>query len=105
MKDILVQLAKDKGFVSVVIGKSVTAKYSNKPFYILWLYELKKWLKETHNLLIVVDVTEDCKFWKTHIRNIKKGDSRDEHSRFLIPFKTELEALEKGVLQALNMIK
>jgi hypothetical protein len=53
MKEQLIQLAKDKGFVSHIIGKSVSAEHTIKDFYYLWLCELQKWLRDTHHIYLI----------------------------------------------------
>lgn len=96
MKEQLIQLAKDKGFISLVIGKSVTAKYSNNPYYYLWLCELQKWLREKHHRHINI----------RHLgSNFFVTLSGGEHVNLGNQFRYYEEALEKGLQEQLKKIK
>ena len=105
MKEQLIKLANDKGFTSHIIGKAVDAKHSNKDFYHLWMCELQKWLREVHN--IDIDIT------RCNVQNHNDGVGYqyeyitpviESISDFKI-YKTYEEALEKGLQEALKLIK
>ena len=53
-KEEIIKKASDLGFKSPIIGKSVNST-QDKPFYYLWLCELKLWLLLEYNLLIEIE--------------------------------------------------
>lgn len=97
MKEQLIQLAKDKGFISLVIGKSATAKYSNKPYYYLWLCELQKWIREKHRRHINIQ----CLGSNFFVTLSGSGG----HVNLGNQFRYYEEALEKGLQEHLKKIK
>ena len=94
MKEELIKLAKEKGFISDIIGKSVEAEYSTKDFYYLWMCELHKWLREVHNIHIEVKHTL-----------INEYSSYVNGEVIYIHFKSYEQALEEGIKAALKLIK
>lgn len=48
----MIALAKKKGFVSNIIGKSAESKHRSKDFFYLWLCELLKWGMDNHKLYV-----------------------------------------------------
>lgn len=98
MKEQLIQLASKKGFISKIIDKSVSAKYSYKDFYYLWLCELQNYLIECHNISVEVYHDRGPNLWyrgRYHMLN----DSLDVEP--LDGHKTKLESLEKGLQEIL----
>jgi len=119
MQKQLIASAKEKGFESHIIGKSVEAKYSNKDFYYLWMCELQKWLREEHNIILIVkfetiDDSETAYTWNI-IEYIEEGVGRkkdtwdfykrtDYFSKRMMWWKIYEEALEEGLKEALKLI-
>lgn len=60
MKQELVQLAKDKGFVATFVYDKPFIYSSKEPLrWLFWMTELQKWLREFHRIHIVVDLWID----------------------------------------------
>jgi hypothetical protein len=117
MKEQLISLAKEKEFESSVIGKSVNAKYSSKPFYYLWMCELQKWLREVHSIDVVMG-PERYKTGVNYMVQAQKWDlnvDEDSHYNFVVKgsywfndnneYPTYEDALEKGLQEALKLIE
>lgn len=103
MKDKLIKLAKEKGFVSDIIGKSVDSKYSKKDFYYLWMCELQQWLEKQHNILITTVVYQEelsfkSWFYEIIISNIDHIIQLNEEQL------SRKEALEEGLYESLKLI-
>ena len=91
MKEKLISLAKEKGFVSNIIGKSVESVYSKKDFYYLWMCELKKWLIKNYNINVFCYRPNETGYWAYNLENKAKYNSIKE-------------ALELGLFETLNLI-
>ena len=103
MQKQLIASAKEKGFESHIIGKSVEAKYSNKDFYHLWMCELQKWLREKHNIHISIWYNNLTEKWRVdYIIDILLDEEyycdKDREQN------TYEEALEEGLKEALKLI-
>lgn len=101
MKRELILLAKEKGFISPVIGKSVEAEWSNKPFYYLWMCELQEWLRDVYDIWVIVDFEDDSEELYVYARN-KNGNHLFDIYKNNFSYK---EMLEIGLYEALNLIK
>ncbi len=99
-KQELIKLATDKGFTSKIIGKSVDNKSIEKDFYYLWMCELQKWLRDTHNIDIIIKPwTGDNIGEKNYAADIYLFGTRTYKK--LKREKTYELALEEGLFQAL----
>ena len=98
MKEQLIILAKEKGFISEIIGKSVDSKYSKKDFYYLWMCELQKWLRETYQINILICPSKLGYWWQ--IYDEKEEDSIDDTTDTY--YKIYEKALEKVLLKILT---
>ena len=103
MKEKIIKFAKEKEFVSEIIGKSVHSKHSSKDFYYLWLCEVQKWLREKCGYHIMIDITINS-YWYFQIfsLNSKRNAEVTGYNEFL--FKDYKEALQKGVYEGLKLI-
>jgi hypothetical protein len=111
-KSILSKLAKEKGFISNIIGKSVESKYSTKDFYYLWMCELQKWLRENHKIHILIYVNNDNEgnepiVWSYAYNSRFDNVLHDDSFNYITDeeFNSYEEALEEGLEQALTLIK
>lgn len=105
MKEELIALSKSKGFESLVIGKSVNSKYSNKPFYFLWLCELQKWFREVYGINIQPS-TDICLEWVCLVQSLHPEASYTGESKlFGSNGHTYEQVLEEGLLEALKLIE
>lgn len=107
MKQELIKLSSENGFSSQVIGKSVNSKYSSKTelFYLLWMTEVQKWLREEHKLFIEVGFIESATndwissvYARDCMSPIFKAFESNEHQ-------TYEQALEEGIYQSLLLVK
>lgn len=104
------KLANKKGFYEWTLDRYNRKGNIQKPENQGWSISaptqslLQKWLREKYNLLLVVDLTQDCSSWKVFIRNFKDGLDRDAHSKLLIPFDSYEEALEEALKTILKLI-
>lgn len=91
MKNELIQLAKEKGF----IPENLTIGW--KEDYYLWLCSLQKWLREVHNIdvFILKNNFNSTYFCRTYSIN-EEGSWKEG---------TYGEALERGLQQGLNLIR
>ena len=115
MKEELIKLAKEKGFISDIIGKSVEAEYSTKDFYYLWMCELHKWIREVHNIHIEIKNNPHSQgneglweylttpiFEKGHILSSLDTPFRHGNGCGLSTYE---QALEKGLKESLKLIE
>ena len=102
MRDKLIELAKECGFTSNIIGKSVNSLYSSKDFYYLWLCELHKWCREIQHLDVFVcdSIKENHYDWYIYCHN--KESKIEECEQY---YQQYLGALEDGLFKACTMIK
>ena len=112
MKEELIQLAKEKRFISGIIGKSVESKHSTKDFYYLWMCELQKWLREEHNWHIIIftddgDLEYDNVRYYFEVRYIIPSFKEEDKDSLVSEegYKTYELALEVALLEALQLIK
>ena len=107
MKNELMELSQDKGFLSRDEYVNVTLDY-----YYLWMCELQQWLREKHNCIV------ECNFVKQEGINLLKYEStidyyginweieQTENYDFVSSlYETYEEALEESLKQALQLIK
>ena len=103
MKSQLISLAKEKGFISPIIGKSVEAQYTNKDFYYLWMCELQKWLRTDWNIILLVHYSyfgtdQDPELYYYSVidnnRKLQEGSYYMEYEK----------ALEKGLQEILRTL-
>jgi len=110
MKEQLISLAKEKEFESSVIGKSVNAKYSSKPFYYLWMCELQKWLREEHRINVESNYLPNIQKYRClYVPMTKAIPNREKYSLRskyygIDNHETYEQALEEGLLEALKLI-
>ena len=105
MQKQLIASAKEKGFESHIIGKSVEAKYSNKDFYYLWMCELQKWLREEHNIHIEIHLVIKPignTIYKSEVYKVF-GDMKIG-THFLEYYQTYEQALEEGLKETLKLM-
>lgn len=102
MKEKLIESAKEKGFKSLIIGKSVNAKYTKKDFYYLWMCEVQKWLRDLHNIDIEIGRTGEVKEPKTGYTWNIYSDIKFNYADNI--FNTYGQALEHGLIEGLNFI-
>lgn len=106
MKDELMKLSQDKGFLSRDAYVNVTLSY-----YYLWMCELQQWLREKHNILVTIDCDPDVYNGKinyiTSVRNCNRNSDalgvRIAHGFSM--FQYYETALEQGLFVGLNLIK
>lgn len=108
----IAQVAKEKGFIAKTITTSFTNKYllGGKNVFItdtciyLWLTELQKWLRESHEIycevMVVNDENNETKFIADIVSDIIEEEVEDNTT-----FETYEEGLEDAVREALNLIK
>jgi hypothetical protein len=97
MKEKIIKLAKEKGFLSK--GTRTIGNKTDDLTYYLWLCELQKWLRDKHQIFVE---TSFC-----HIDTIEH-----DYAVFIIKSKKLIEgqeltaeiALEKGIFKALKLI-
>ena len=118
MKEELVKLSRDKGFLS---KDKLVAVYES--YYYLWLCELQKWLRETHFILVSSEyecISSDDYEWGYRII-YEEGNAKRESERLkriesvqlysggylnkAYPATTYEGVLEMGLLEALKLIK
>lgn len=97
MKDELIELSKEKGFLS---RDKLVSVYNS--YYYLWMCELQQWLREVHNIQVYVYSTTLYmnNQYKDYVYNID-GNNLDTRKGF---DKYE-EALEEALKQSLQLIK
>ena len=99
MEEQIISIAKEKGFISNIIGKSVEAKYSNKDFYYLWMCELQKWLREVHNTYIAIIPGFGDKIWYTYQIHADNGNAFIDVEDSWDTYESALEeSLKQGLL-------
>jgi hypothetical protein len=117
MKEIIPEstfkLAREKGFESKVIGKSVCSKYSKNPYEYLWLCELQKWIREIHDIHIEISVVGDSRTYHYEYTIIISND-RDYNDEYCFDsakrnynnneYKTYEAALNDGLYEAVKLI-
>jgi hypothetical protein len=95
----LILLSREKGFMSINNLIKVNAEY-----YYLWLCELQKWLREAHNIDIIIKPwTGNLPNQKTYAADVSIFNS-NIHQKCMRVNSFE-EALEIGLLCGLNLIK
>ena len=100
MQKQLIASAKEKGFESHIIGKSVEAKYSNKDFYYLWMCELQKWIREEYGIDLVI-LPEHLEKEVGYRCSIEPLNSQSYETSHCYSYE---QALEEGLKQALKLI-
>jgi len=104
MKEKLILLSKENGFISKIIGKSVEAQYSNKDFYYLWMCELQKWFREEHNIHIVIIPTIET-YWTFKVGRLSNFKDQPPFKEVNgSDYNTFEEALEEGLVQSFKLI-
>lgn len=98
MNNELAQLANEKGF----IPENLTISW--KEDYYLWVCSLQKWLREVHNILVIINPSRsedegklDCFIYDLYENGEYFHSSRD--------YKNYEASLEAGLLNALQLIK
>ena len=97
MKDTLIQLATDKGFESEEYDAHDESYPLNGLHYYLWNCELQKWLRDKHSM----DVEINNEMFNTSLYyscTIFNTDFKYTNGNYEA-------ALEKGLFEALNLIK
>jgi len=108
MKNELIKLAKDVGFVS----KNHLVNLANDDYYYLWLCELQKWFRKEHKIHVepTLNFTNDEYPMHFNCGVMSNIDSITDFTWFgcksLYTFyKTYKDALEAGLFEALRLIK
>lgn len=99
MKQELVQLAKDKGFVT---GISYNMP-ENSLGWLFWMTELQKWLRDKHDIHIRMQMwlpDESNRFDADIISNLV--DVEEESNNEFLVYE---DALEEGLFEALKLLK
>lgn len=108
----LAKEAEEKGFINHTLSTGFTNRYLlggkntmiNETCIFLWLCELQNWLKNTHNIILVIaPIYEDnthskIKFWY-YIQGI------DDESDDEVFYNTWEEALEEGLIESIKLLK
>ncbi len=94
----LLELSKEKGFISR--DKLVTV---NKDYYHLWMCEVQKWLREEHNLIIVISYIYEFDSTPYTYFILRKGES-SPINEWKEDFSTYEQALEAALIHTLNLI-
>lgn len=100
MKEQLIKLAKEKGFISN-IHKAISMQTNDSLYEYLWMCELQKWLRDEHDIHVTADRVE---FLETSEKGYmwiiynQKHNAGEELTTYEV-------ALEKGLLEALKLIK
>ena len=105
MKEQLIKLAKEKGFVSITGLRNTEIIVRNEMFYCLWMCELQKWLRINHKVHLRIDVSI-IDNWYFDLFNL--NDKRNcEFPEYYNPddYKTYELVLEAGLLEALKLIE
>lgn len=102
MKEELISLAKEKGFMAILLRpipyKEGTRWYSLESIrYYVWMCELQKWLREKHEIYLSVVSTN-----KTAHRYFF---NEDYDTIYPIWYKSYEEALEEGLKEGLKLIE
>ena len=110
MKQELVQLAKDKGFVATFVHDKPFIYSSKEPLrWLFWMTELQKWLREIHNIhLRVIPSEEDIRYYDATVitLNTYNPDEWLWNERFIYyDYDSYEECLEDGLLEALKLLK
>ena len=111
MKEQLIALAKEKGFISEFMYP-LPYRYSNKEEmrYYLYLCEIQKWLRDTHQLYITMEETSTFAlitgigFYSSVIKvdNVTKElETLKCHMYFCSTYE---EAVEEGVIECLKLL-
>lgn len=98
MKDELIELSKEKGFLSRDRLVSVYDSY-----YYLWMCELQQWLREKHD----IEINIPCDYFpfnKKHYRYIIWDGRKNTSPASTIQYEEYNNAFEEGLITALNMI-
>lgn len=110
IKEKLITLAKEKGFTSNIIGKSVNAQYTSKDFYYLWLCELQKELRNAHKINIESNYLPNIPGYRClFVPMTNKISNKEKYKLFSKYYgktnhSTYKEALEEGLYQGLKLI-
>ena len=106
MKDELMKLSQEKGFLSRDGYVNVTLGY-----YYPWMCELQQWLREKHNILITIDVDPDVYNGKiNYIADVRNCNRNSDALGVRLAdgfssFQHYEAALEQGLFTGLNLIK
>ena len=110
----LVKLCKRKGFIS-----RDNLIQPNETYYPMWLYEVQKWLRETHNIVVEINFNDGL-FRRLHeVAHKKKSldyhwvmftntnDTEFMYEKFYSDdtFTTYEQALEQGLERGLKLIR
>lgn len=103
MKEKLISLAKEKGFMAILLRpipyKEGTRWYSLESIrYYIWMCELQKWLREKHEIYLAVLSNNE----NAHRYVFGEGINSKRYATW---YKTYEEALEEGLKQGLMLIK
>lgn len=114
MKEKLIKLAKESGFVSNIIS-STPWKYSTREDdrYMMWMTSISKWLRETHDCHVYIRPepynTGINLNWQVLFYNSQSVTCWDDRSTGLYgdngEYKTYESALEAGLHKALELIQ
>ena len=102
----LIELAKEKGFISERISFLLTLlkngeKRQIEYWYYIWMCELQKWLRDKHQIEIEIHFNElTSKYRIGYISAIL-----DEKLDIIKEFKIYEQALEKSLIESLKLIK
>lgn len=107
MKQKLVQLAKEKGFVSIFVYDKPFLHSSKEPLrWLFWMSELQKWFREVHKINVVIMPWNPTDWW-WQVEDLTKY--LESHC-LMAESKNELyssyeSALEVGLFEILKLIK
>jgi len=100
MKEQLINLAKAKNFQPEWIN-SFPSDMQNNICYYLWMCELQKWLREKHNIHILIHYNVFSEKYRIEYIIHMDRELEEEYPEV----KTFEQALEKGLFEALKLIK
>ena len=103
MKQELVRLAKDKGFVATFVYDKPFIYSSKEPLrWLFWMTELQKWLRDNYNCIVEINYS-NCEWWQWIISydniNIFGTNETDDINL------TYAQILEIGLFEALKLIE
>jgi len=106
MKQELVQLAKDKGFIATFVHDKPFIYSSKEPLrWLFWMTELQKWLRDVHKIHIVIDKVCNLDFSITYWNFEICYTNNEDVGLILSGYCGFKEALEAGLFESLKLIK
>jgi len=112
MKQELLQLAKDKGFIATFVHDKPFIYSSKEPLrWLFWMTELQKWLRDIHKIDIqILRNKPGYDEYKVEIYQTTNSDTYffgliKEDDEYIKWFKVYETALEVGLFESLKLIK